>query len=45
MFNAKLAKKFVKCRIVKKIGTVMYQLEDMQGNPIVMKYHAKDLRQ
>lgn len=45
MFNAKLAKKFIKCRIVKKIGTVMYQLEDIKGNPIEMKYHAKDLRQ
>lgn len=44
MFNAKLAKKFVKCRIVSKIGNVMYEVEDMQGNPIAMKYHAKDLR-
>lgn len=44
MFNAKLAKKFVKCRIVRKIGNVMYEVEDMQGNLIAMKYHAKDLR-
>lgn len=43
-FNAKLAKKFVKCRVVRKIGNVLYELEDMQGKPIVMKYHAKDLR-
>lgn len=43
-YNAKLAKKFVKCRVVRKIGTVMYELEDMQGVPIIMKYHAKDLR-
>lgn len=43
-FNAKLAKKFIKCRIVRKIGTAMYELEDMEGTPIAMKYHAKDLR-
>lgn len=43
-FNAKLAKKFVKCRIVRKVGSVLYELEDMLGNPIAMKYHAKDLR-
>lgn len=43
-YNAKLAKKFIKCRIVRKIGTVMYELEDMHGVPIPMKYHAKDLR-
>lgn len=43
-FNAKLAKKFVKCRVVRKLGTVMYELEDIQGNPIALKYHAKDLR-
>lgn len=43
-YNAKLAKKFVKCRVVRKIGTVMYELEDTQGNAISMKYHAKDLR-
>lgn len=43
-FSAKLAKKFIKCRVVKKIGTAMYELEDMQGMPIEMRYHAKDLR-
>lgn len=43
-FNAKLAKKFIKCRVVRKIGTTMYELEDMNGTPIAMKYHAKDLR-
>lgn len=42
--SAKLAKKFIKCRVVRKLGTVMYELEDMQGNRIPMKYHAKDLR-
>lgn len=44
-FNAKLSKKFVKCRIVRKLGSVLYELEDMSGKPIPYKYHAKDLRQ
>lgn len=43
-YNAKLAKKFLKCRVVRKIGTAMYELEDLQGAPISMRYHAKDLR-
>lgn len=42
-FNSKLADQFVKCRIAKKIGSSMYEIEDMQGKP-VGTYHAKDLR-
>lgn len=44
-FNAKLAKKFLKCRIVKKVGTALYEIEDMQGKKIAARYHAKDLKQ
>ena len=44
-FNAKLANKFLKCRIVRKIGNALYELEDLQGKKIPLRYHAKDLRQ
>lgn len=44
MFNAKLANKFIKCRIARKVGDVMYEVEDLKGNTIPFKYHAKDLR-
>lgn len=44
-FNAKLAKKFLKCRILKKVGTALYEIEDMQGKKIAARYHAKDLKQ
>ena len=44
-FNAKLAKKFIKCRIFKKIGTALYELEDLNGKKIPLRYHAKDLKQ
>ena len=43
-FNAKLAKKFIKCRVVKRIGTALYELEDMNGKKLTPRYHAKDLR-
>lgn len=42
--NAKLGKKFVKCRILKSVGKNLYELEDMQGKAIGI-YHAKDLKQ
>ena len=42
-YNAKLAQKFLKCRIVRKIGTACYEIEDLQGKRIGI-YHAKDLR-
>ena len=44
-FNAKLAPKFIKCRILRKIGSSLYELEDLQGNKIPLRYHAKDIRQ
>ena len=44
-FNAMLAKKFIKCRIVRKIGTALYQLEDLKDKKIPFRYHATDLRQ
>lgn len=43
-FNAKLAKKWIPARIVSRVGSSMYVLEDRQGEPITMTYHAKDLR-
>lgn len=43
-FNAKLGKKFLKCRVVRKLGSSLYELEDMNGKAIPLKYHAKDLR-
>lgn len=44
-FNAKLAKKFLKCRVLRKVGTALYELEDMNGERIPHRYHAKDLKQ
>lgn len=43
--NAKLAKKFLKCRIRRKVGTALYELENMQGQKIPLLYHAQHLRQ
>lgn len=42
-FNAKFARKFIKCRIVKPIGNNMYQIEDLQGRPLG-NCHAKDIK-
>lgn len=42
-FNAKLAKKFIKCRIARKIGSALYEVEDMHGKKIAVS-HAKDLK-
>lgn len=42
-FNAKFARKFTKCRIVKPIGNNMYSLEDLNGKAIGI-CHAKDLK-
>lgn len=41
--NAKFCKKFLKCRIVKPIGGNMYELENLQGQPIGV-YHVKDIK-
>ncbi|XP_037825604.1 uncharacterized protein LOC119613645 [Lucilia sericata] len=43
-FNAKLAKKFLKCRIVRPIGNSLYEVEDLQGKSLGV-FHAKDLKQ
>lgn len=43
-FNAKLGKQWLKARVVCRRGTCMYDLEDLQGVPIPVAYHAKDIR-
>lgn len=43
--NAKLGKQWVKARVVRKLGTAMYELEDMGGNILKLPYHAKDIKQ
>lgn len=43
-FNAKLGKQWRKARVVRKRGSAMYDLEDLNGNAIPMAYHAKDIR-
>ncbi|KAH8303054.1 hypothetical protein KR059_004937 [Drosophila kikkawai] len=42
-YNAKFARKFVRCRVVKPLGNNMFELENLAGKPIGI-YHAKDLR-
>ncbi|XP_037813003.1 uncharacterized protein LOC119604452 [Lucilia sericata] len=41
--NAKFNPKFIKCRIRKRIGNALYDIEDLQGN-YIGKYHASDIR-
>lgn len=41
--NAKFCRKYLKCRIVKPIGSNMYEIEDMQGKPLGT-CHVKDLK-
>lgn len=43
-YNAKLDKKFLKCRISRPIGNSLYEVEDLQGKPLGI-FHAKDLKQ
>lgn len=43
-YNAKLSRQWLKARIVRKIGTSLYELEDCAGKKIASKYHAKDLK-
>lgn len=43
-YNAKLGRQWLKSRVTKKLGTAMYLLEDQNGKPITLPYHAKDLR-
>lgn len=43
--NAKLSKQWAKARIVEKLGSCTYRLEDMRNQTIKLPYHAKDLKQ
>lgn len=43
-FNAKFARKFIKCRIRKRLGHARYELEDLQGK-LIGVFHAKDIKQ
>ncbi|XP_046811912.1 uncharacterized protein LOC124421132 [Lucilia cuprina] len=42
-YNAKLAPKFLKSKILKKIGYCNYKIVDMNGKDVGV-YHAKDLQ-
>lgn len=42
-FNRKLAPAFVKCQVTRRIGNLLYQLQDMEGRD-VGKWHVKDLK-
>lgn len=43
-FNAKLGRQWLKGRVVRKIGTAMYEMEDLAGKALNIPYHAKDLK-
>ncbi|XP_041564843.1 uncharacterized protein LOC121467487 [Drosophila elegans] len=43
MYNAKFARKYVKCRVIRPIGNNAYELEDLGGKPVGI-FHAKDLK-
>lgn len=43
-FNAKFARKFLKCRVRSKVGHARYELEDLSGKLIGI-FHAKDIKQ
>ncbi|XP_075167674.1 uncharacterized protein LOC142239794 [Haematobia irritans] len=42
--NAKMNKKYLKCRIVKPVGNCLHEIEDLKGKSLGV-YHAKDLKQ
>lgn len=42
-FNAKFARKFLRCRITRPVGNNIYEIEDLQGRPLG-NCHAKDLK-
>lgn len=42
--NAKLGKQWLKCRVVRQIGSSMYELADTTGKKINLPYHAKGLK-
>lgn len=41
--NSKFMPKFLKCKVRKRIGNSLYELEDLKGN-YVGRYHATDLK-
>ncbi|XP_064537385.1 uncharacterized protein K02A2.6-like [Drosophila montana] len=43
VFNAKFARKFLKARVVRRVGNNSFLLEDLQGKPLGV-FHAKDIR-
>lgn len=43
-FSAKLAPKFIKCTVVKKLSPIIYELVD-EHNKELGRYHVKDLKQ
>lgn len=43
-FNAKLGRQWLKARVLRKVGTAMYELEDLAGKSLALPYHAKDLK-
>lgn len=43
--NAKLGRQWLKSRVVRKVGSSMYELEDLDGKALSLPYHAKDLKQ
>lgn len=43
--NAKLGKQWLKCRVLRRLGQSMYELEDMSGQKLKLPYHAKDIKQ
>ncbi|XP_064554635.1 uncharacterized protein LOC135439771 [Drosophila montana] len=42
--NAKFCHKYAKCRVVRAVGSSIYELETLQGVPLGI-FHAKDLKQ
>ncbi|GBP16026.1 Retrovirus-related Pol polyprotein from transposon 297 [Eumeta japonica] len=41
--NAKFLPKYLKCRIRKKVGNALYEVEDLRGN-LIGRIHASDLK-
>lgn len=42
--TAKFSPKFIKCRVRRRIGSSLYELENLKGK-LIGRYHAKDIRQ
>lgn len=41
--NSKLLPKFIKCKVKRKLGNSLYEVEDMKGK-VIGKYHGSDIR-